>query len=186
MCRAFFVWLQFHSIAIKVFPPWIRYTSVCSGINLRKPRKPMTGDWAQTVRVGSKCPFIVNKLRAANGLHDDMKNVRWLLRNVVSLNRLRNVFSTVSILTPASFLDFDWFRLNPFPDGLWRSWSYPASPVFGLGLIPRLLSFPPLFIIFSSNLIYLLSANIGWQRWITHGSKYIITLRGVLPAPSAC
>ena len=37
----------------------------------------------------------------------------------------------------------------------------PSVVYDGLGLIPRLLSFPPLFIIFSSNLIYLLSANIG-------------------------
>ena len=37
----------------------------------------------------------------------------------------------------------------------------PSVVYDGHGLIPRLLSFPPLFIIFSSNLIYLLSANIG-------------------------
>ena len=50
----------------------------------------------------------------------------------------------------------------------------PSLMVYdGLGLIPRLLSFPPLLIIFSSNLIYLLSANIGWRGWITTGSKYI-------------
>ena len=36
----------------------------------------------------------------------------------------------------------------------------PSVVYDGLGLIPRLLSFPPLFIIFSSNLIYLLSAKL--------------------------